>query len=134
MRGGTGDNDMLFVCACAGVCGGVCRGRGEWVGRRLGEARSCCCVDDDVCCCHSNFGVATLSSRGGAGFAGKVFFSSYGAVERYDMKAGEEFVVDTGHVVAFEDSLTYSIARLAQGLTGFFMGGEGFVCRFRVRC
>ena len=68
-----------------------------------------------------------------AGLAGKVFFTSYGAVERYDLKAGEDLVVDTGHIVAFEDTLSYSIARLGGGLTSFFMGGEGFVCRFRVR-
>lgn len=67
------------------------------------------------------------------GYAGKVFFSSLGAVERYDLKSGEELVVDSGHVVAFEDSLSYSIARLSGGITSFFMGGEGFVCRFRVR-
>ena len=68
-----------------------------------------------------------------AGLAGKVFFTSYGAVERYDLKPGEDLVVDTGHIVAFEDTLSYSIARLGGGLTSFFMGGEGFVCRFRVR-
>eukprot|EP00802_Teleaulax_amphioxeia_P010121 Tamp_10146.p2 GENE.Tamp_10146~~Tamp_10146.p2 ORF type:complete len:315 (+),score=58.53 Tamp_10146:887-1831(+) len=67
------------------------------------------------------------------GLAGKVFFTSYGAVERYDLKPGEDLVVDTGHIVAFEDTLSYSIARLGGGLTSFFMGGEGFVCRFRVR-
>ena len=65
--------------------------------------------------------------------AGKVYFAAYGAVERYELKDGEELVVDSGHVVAFEDTLSYSIARLAGGLTSFFMGGEGFVCRFRVR-
>ena len=67
------------------------------------------------------------------GHAGKVFFSSYGAVERFDIKPGEDMVVDTGHVVAFEDSLTYSIARLGGGFTGFVMGGEGFVCHFRAK-
>ena len=41
--------------------------------------------------------------------------------------------MDSGHVVAFEDTLSYSVSRLAGGLTSFFMGGEGFVCRFRVR-
>jgi len=67
------------------------------------------------------------------GWAGKVFFSSLGAVERYELKDAEELVVDSGHVVAFEDSLSYSIARLSGGLTSFFMGGEGFVCRFHVK-
>ena len=67
------------------------------------------------------------------GFAGKVFFASYGAVERYEIQPGDDLVIDSGHVVAFEDSLTYSIARLSGGLTSFFMGGEGFVCRFKVR-
>ena len=46
-----------------------------------------------------------------------------------------DYVVDTGYIVAFEDSLDYSV-ELLNGLgwrglrTGIF-GGEGLVCRFR---
>ncbi|EKX47792.1 hypothetical protein GUITHDRAFT_162579, partial [Guillardia theta CCMP2712] len=47
--------------------------------------------------------------------SGKVYLSSFGAIERYDVQVGEEITVDTGHIVAFEDCLTYSIGRLSGG-------------------
>jgi uncharacterized protein (AIM24 family) len=43
--------------------------------------------------------------------------------------------VDTGYVVAFEESLNYSVELLGglsfKGLKTGIFGGEGFVCRFR---
>jgi uncharacterized protein (TIGR00266 family) len=64
---------------------------------------------------------------------GDLWFSSYGAILEVPVQG--EYVVDTGYVVAFEESLNYSV-ELIGGLsfrslkTGIF-GGEGFVCRFR---
>ncbi|MGL5836660.1 MAG: AIM24 family protein, partial [Waterburya sp.] len=42
-----------------------------------------------------------------------------------------EYIVDTGHIVAFERSLNFSIAKASSSLIGSFLGGEGFVCRFK---
>lgn len=63
---------------------------------------------------------------------GDVFFSSYGAILEYDVH--DEFLVDTGFVVAFEDTLQYRVDVLP-GLRGggfkrLFFSGEGLVCRF----
>jgi uncharacterized protein (TIGR00266 family) len=64
---------------------------------------------------------------------GDLWFSSYGAILEIPVEG--EYVVDTGYVVAFEESLNYTV-ELIGGLsfrslkTGIF-GGEGFVCRFR---
>ena len=44
-----------------------------------------------------------------------------------------EFVVDTGHVVAWETSLDYAIGKAASGWVASFFSGEGFVCEFRGR-
>ena len=50
--------------------------------------------------------------------------------DRLALQAGETLTVDTGHVVAFEDSLKYSVSRIGGGWTTFLFGGEGLVCRF----
>jgi uncharacterized protein (TIGR00266 family) len=60
--------------------------------------------------------------------SGDVFFSSFGAIHKVALNG--EYIVDTGHIVAFEPSLTYSIDRVG-GLKSLFLSGEGLVCRFR---
>ena len=64
---------------------------------------------------------------------GDIFFNSYGAIMAIDVT--DEYIVDTGYIVAFEDTLDYNISVLP-GLRGggklkqLFFGGEGLVCRF----
>jgi uncharacterized protein (TIGR00266 family) len=64
---------------------------------------------------------------------GNLWFSSYGAV--IEVPVAGDYVVDTGYIVAFEDSLQYSVEALGGlSLRGFktaIFGGEGLVCRFR---
>jgi len=63
---------------------------------------------------------------------GDFWFSSYGAI--IEIPVTDDYVVDTGYIVAFEDTLNYSVENIG-GLsfkslkTGIF-GGEGLVCRF----
>lgn len=63
---------------------------------------------------------------------GDFWFSSYGAI--IEIPVAGDYVVDTGYIVAFEDTLHYSVENIG-GLsfkslkTGIF-GGEGLVCRF----
>ena len=73
--------------------------------------------------------------------SGLLLLSSFGAIHTKDLAAGEEYLVDTGHIVAFEHTVTYAIEKAAgktQGVGGFLKGmvqsamsGEGFVCRYR---
>jgi len=77
----------------------------------------------------SGTGLILLRAQG----AGELFFNAYGAVLELDV-AGE-YMVDTGYVVAFEDTLEYQVTTLpGLGLGGraksFFFGGEGLVVRF----
>jgi uncharacterized protein (TIGR00266 family) len=58
---------------------------------------------------------------------GDLFFSSYGGVVEQDV-AGE-LVVDTGHVVAWEPSLSYTIGGVG-GIKQTLFSGEGLVMRF----
>jgi uncharacterized protein (TIGR00266 family) len=61
---------------------------------------------------------------------GTVFLSSYGAVMEKELAAGEHYIVDTGHLVAFEETVTYTIRKAARGLVSTVMSGEGLVCNF----
>ncbi|MBF2066515.1 MAG: TIGR00266 family protein [Calothrix sp. C42_A2020_038] len=60
---------------------------------------------------------------------GEVLLNSFGAI--YEIDVDGEYVVDTGHIVAFEKSLTFSIGKANNSWLGAFFGGEGFVCRFK---
>jgi uncharacterized protein (TIGR00266 family) len=64
---------------------------------------------------------------------GDIFFNSYGAILPIDVSGG--FMVDTGYIVAFEDTLQYRVTvlpglRAAGKVKSFFFGGEGLVCQF----
>lgn len=59
---------------------------------------------------------------------GPVVLSSYGGIETLDVE--DEFIVDTGHIVAFQEGLSYQITKFG-GWKSFFFGGEGFVARFK---
>ena len=63
---------------------------------------------------------------------GDFWFSSYGAIIEVDVS--NNYVVDTGYIVAFEDTLTYNVEVFGglsfRGLRTGILGGEGLVCRF----
>jgi uncharacterized protein (TIGR00266 family) len=59
---------------------------------------------------------------------GKMVLSSFGAI--YPMAVDGEFIVDTGHIVAFEDTLTFNITKAGGSWMTAILGGEGLVCRF----
>lgn len=59
---------------------------------------------------------------------GQLWFNCYGALLSIDVT--EEYVVDTGHIVAFSEGLDYSIGRFG-GYKSLFFSGEGFVARFK---
>jgi uncharacterized protein (TIGR00266 family) len=63
---------------------------------------------------------------------GDVWFSSYGAIIEIPLEGN--YVVDTGYIVAFEDTLTYNVEMIGglswKNLKTGILGGEGLVCRF----
>ena len=63
------------------------------------------------------------------GGSGQVILTSFGAV--YEIPVDGEYIVDTGHIVAFEKSLNFNITKAGSSLIGAFLGGEGLVCRFK---
>lgn len=77
----------------------------------------------------SGEGLVLLKASG----TGDLFFNSYGAILAIDVT--DQYYVDTGYVVAFEDSLQYRVTvlpglRAGGKVKSFFFGGEGFVCQF----
>ena len=64
---------------------------------------------------------------------GDIWFSSYGAI--VEIPIAGDYIVVTGYIVAFEDTLNYSVEMLGglsfKGLRTGILGGEGLVCRFR---
>ena len=60
---------------------------------------------------------------------GSLLLSSFGAI--YEIPVNGEYIVDTGHIVAFEKSLTFDIKKAGSSWVGAFLGGEGLVCRFK---
>jgi uncharacterized protein (TIGR00266 family) len=57
---------------------------------------------------------------------GNLLVSSYGAIHETNLAAGESLTVDTGHIVAFSDSVGFKVRKVG-GLKSTFLSGEGLV-------
>jgi uncharacterized protein (TIGR00266 family) len=57
---------------------------------------------------------------------GKVIFGAYGGIIEKEISG--EYIVDSGHLVAYEPNMKLK-QQLAGGIFGSFFGGEGFVTR-----
>lgn len=71
----------------------------------------------------SGTGMFLLKAQG----PGKVWITSFGAMATRDI--GANYTVDTGHIVAFDETLTYGISKVG-GLKGLLFSGEGLVAKF----
>jgi len=58
---------------------------------------------------------------------GPLFLSSYGAIHEVELGVGQQYVVDTGHLVAFDEGVQYTVRRVG-GLKSTLFSGEGLVC------
>ncbi len=71
-------------------------------------------------------GLFVLSVTG----AGLLLVSSFGAIHRKRLQAGERYVVDTGHLVAWEGTTQYTLRKAAAGFFRSMVSGEGIVAEF----
>lgn len=63
---------------------------------------------------------------------GLLLVSSFGSIHRKTLRPGESYVVDTGHLVAWEAQMQYNLRKAAK--SGFFrslVSGEGLVAEFQ---
>jgi uncharacterized protein (TIGR00266 family) len=61
---------------------------------------------------------------------GELFVNSYGGVT--EIPVNGRFVVDTGHIVAFDGTLDFKLRGIG-GVKSFLFSGEGLVCEFSGR-
>ena len=61
---------------------------------------------------------------------GLLLVTSFGAIHRKRLQPGERYVVDTGHLVAWEGSTQYTLRKAAAGFFRSMMSGEGIVAEF----
>lgn len=60
---------------------------------------------------------------------GTVIVNSFGAI--YPILINGEYIVDTGHIVAFDENLSYSLTKAGKSWISSILGGEGLVCKFK---
>ena len=62
---------------------------------------------------------------------GLLLVSSFGAIHRKTLRPGEQYVIDTGHLVAWEGHMQYNLRKAAKsGFLRSFLSGEGMVAEF----
>jgi len=61
---------------------------------------------------------------------GLLLVSSFGAIHRKTLGPGERYVVDTGHLVAWEGTTQYTLRKAASGFFRSIVSGEGIVAEF----
>jgi uncharacterized protein (TIGR00266 family) len=61
--------------------------------------------------------------------SGTLITGAYGAIHEETLRAGETFVVDSGHVVAFQAGMKYELNKFG-GWKSTILGGEGVVITF----
>jgi uncharacterized protein (TIGR00266 family) len=60
---------------------------------------------------------------------GPMVLASFGAI--YPIAVNGEYIVDTGHIVAFEETLQFDITKAGKSWISSMLGGEGLVCKFK---
>ena len=111
----------LEVIECSGVGGWLCAG-GSYLGSSDGLS-----IDTQFQGFRGMFSGESLFFLDIQG-RGQLIVSAFGSVKEVDVEGA--LIVDTGHVVAFEDSLEYTISRAGGGWIRSFLSSEGSVMRF----
>jgi uncharacterized protein (TIGR00266 family) len=61
---------------------------------------------------------------------GPVACACYGALDQIELGPGEQVVLDSGHLVAFTDGITFTTRKVAKGWIQSIKSGEGLVMEF----
>ena len=62
--------------------------------------------------------------------AGPIVVACYGAIETWNLAAGEKITVDTGHMVAYDSSVQMALRKATGGIVQMVKTGEGLVFDF----
>jgi len=85
-------------------------------------------IDSELGGLKSMLGEASLTPLALKG-TGTVFVNAYGGLESLELDAGESYVLDNEHLVAWDDEIEYSIEKVG-GLKSTLLSGEGLVFEF----
>jgi uncharacterized protein (TIGR00266 family) len=75
-----------------------------------------------------------FGSEGGflihASGAGEVVVACFGALEKVSLAPGERYVLDTGHMVAYDPGVQMTLRKASSGIVQTMKSGEGLVLEF----
>lgn len=60
---------------------------------------------------------------------GKMLIGAFGGIQ--ELQCNGDLVIDTGHLVAWDATLNYTVGKSASGWIASFLSGEGLVCHFQ---
>ncbi len=128
------DNQMLVLAPA--LAGDIVRHRldvGNLIVQESSWLASTESIDFDIS--FQGLGKALFSSEGvfwiRCSGQGDIFLNSFGAI--YEVEVNGSHVVDTGHIVAFEDTLEFTLGKASSGWISSFTSGEGIITRFQGR-
>lgn len=61
---------------------------------------------------------------------GPMVIAAYGAIEVWNLEPGQTITLDTGHMVAYQESVQMNLRKVTGGLVQTFKSGEGLVFDF----
>jgi uncharacterized protein (TIGR00266 family) len=85
-------------------------------------------IDSEVGGLKSMLGEASLMPLALKG-TGTAFIDAYGGLEKLELAAGESYVLDNEHLIAWDDEIEYSTRRVGD-LKSTLLSGEGLVFEF----
>lgn len=62
--------------------------------------------------------------------SGDLFVDSCGSIYKMNLQPGEEYIVDSSHLVLWDDDMEFSTELAGGGMASSFFSGEGFVAKF----
>lgn len=74
-------------------------------------------------------GEGMFTMRATATSPGQLLVGAFGGIE--PLVCDGNLVIDTGHLVAWDASLTYEVGKSGSGWIASFLSGEGLVCHFK---
>lgn len=74
-------------------------------------------------------GEGAFVMRATAQSPGQLLFGAFGGITQLDCDGS--LVIDTGHLVAWDSGLTYTVGKSGGGWIASFLSGEGLVCHFK---
>lgn len=60
---------------------------------------------------------------------GKAIINAFGVI--YSIDVDGEYIIDTGHIVAYEEGLNFTLSKAGESWLSSILGGEGIVCKFK---